>query len=79
MDGYIVKFAIKKNDLPALFGKESEINPEDGLLDVFITLDRQEQPDLLEHIVRLSDTDELYCLPAGVFSANYARIAENYL
>lgn len=59
--------------LPALFGKESEIKPEHGLVDIFITLDQQEQPDILEHIVRLSDTDELYCLPAGVFTANYAR------
>lgn len=62
--------------LPALFGKESEIKPEHGLVDIFLTLEQEEEPDILEHILRVSDTDDLYCLPAGIFTANYARTLE---
>ena len=59
--------------LAALFGKEAEIKPERGLLSVLLDLDRGNRPDIAKHILRLSDSDELYCLPAGIANANYAR------
>ncbi len=62
--------------LPALFGKESEIKQGQGLVDIFLTLEQEVEPDFLEHLIRLSDTDELYCLPAGIFTANYARLLD---
>ncbi|NER39505.1 MAG: ParA family protein [Oscillatoria sp. SIO1A7] len=59
--------------LAALFGKEAEIKPERGLLSVLLDIDQGNRPDIAKHILRLSDSDELYCLPAGIANANYAR------
>lgn len=59
--------------LAALFGKEGEIKPERGLVSVLLDIDRGNRPDIAKHILRLSDSDELYCLPAGIANANYAR------
>jgi cellulose biosynthesis protein BcsQ len=60
--------------LAALFGKEAEIMPGQGLLSILVALDQGEHPDIRNHILRLSETDELYCLPAGIPDANYARL-----
>lgn len=59
--------------LAALFGKEQEVRDGQGLVYALLSLDQGEQPDLRNHILRVSDTDELYCLPAGLPNANYAR------
>ncbi|MDY6806194.1 MAG: ParA family protein [Cyanobacteriota bacterium] len=59
--------------LPALFGKESEVNPELGVVDLLLALDQEETPDVFKNVLRLSATEELYCLPAGSLTANYAR------
>lgn len=59
--------------LVALFGKEAEVGEETGLVSILAAFDQEEEPDILEHIIRISDSDELYCLPAGIPSANYAR------
>ena len=60
--------------LAALFGKETEIRDEQGLLYLLLAIDRGETPRIQEHILRISETDELYCLPAGKPHANYARL-----
>jgi cellulose biosynthesis protein BcsQ/acid stress-induced BolA-like protein IbaG/YrbA len=60
--------------LAALFGKEKEIRNGQGLLFLLLALDREESPNIQEHILRISETDELYCLPAGKPDANYARL-----
>jgi MinD-like ATPase involved in chromosome partitioning or flagellar assembly len=61
--------------LLALFGKNStELADDVGLAHLLYALDLGEEPDVTRHIVRLSDSDELYLLPAGLPSANYARI-----
>jgi cellulose biosynthesis protein BcsQ/stress-induced morphogen len=60
--------------LAALFGKEAEIMPGQGLLSILVALDQGERPDIRNHILRISETDELYCLPAGIPDANYARL-----
>jgi cellulose biosynthesis protein BcsQ len=59
--------------LLALFGRENEIEDSQGLVSILIDLDQGGNPDLLNHLVRISDSDELYCLPAGVPNADYAR------
>jgi len=59
--------------LPALFGKESEVNPELGVVDLLLALDQEVTPDVFKNVLRLSETEELYCLPAGSLTANYAR------
>jgi cellulose biosynthesis protein BcsQ/stress-induced morphogen len=60
--------------LAALFGKEADIMPGQGLLSILVALDQGEHPDIRNHILRISETDELYCLPAGIPDANYARL-----
>jgi cellulose biosynthesis protein BcsQ/stress-induced morphogen len=60
--------------LAALFGKETEIREGQGLLSILLALDQGERPDIRNHILRISETDELYCLPAGLPDANYARL-----
>jgi cellulose biosynthesis protein BcsQ/stress-induced morphogen len=59
--------------LASLFGKESEVRETQGLLSLLIALDRGEKPHIQNHILRISETDELYCIPAGKPDANYAR------
>ncbi|MGH8057480.1 MAG: ParA family protein [Candidatus Entotheonellia bacterium] len=59
--------------LAALFGKEDEIREGQGLVSILLALDQGEKPDIVQHIIRLSDSDELYCLPAGIPNADYAR------
>ncbi|MCT7964262.1 ParA family protein [Laspinema sp. D1] len=60
--------------LAALFGKESEIKEQQGLVFILQSLDQGEQPDIQNHLLRVSETDELYCIPAGLPNANYARV-----
>lgn len=62
--------------LAALFGKEDEVKDNQGLVSVLLSLDQGEYPDIRNHILRVSETDELYCLPAGLPNANYARLLD---
>jgi cellulose biosynthesis protein BcsQ len=59
--------------LAALFGKEDEIREGQGLVSILLALDQGEEPDIVQHLIRLSEFDELYCLPAGIPNADYAR------
>lgn len=60
--------------LTALFGKEKEIEEGMGLVHLLIAIDQCEKPDITKHLLRVSETYDLYCLPAGNIDANYARI-----
>ncbi|WP_293107586.1 ParA family protein [Moorena sp. SIOASIH] len=60
--------------LAALFGKEDEVKDQQGLVFVLLSLEQGEEPDIRNHILRVSETDEIYCLPAGLPNANYARL-----
>jgi cellulose biosynthesis protein BcsQ len=60
--------------LAALFGKENEVKDGQGLVFALLSLDQGERPDMLNHILRVSEIDEIYCLPAGLPNANYARL-----
>lgn len=59
--------------LAALFGKEDEVREGRGLVSILLTLDQGAEPDMVKHIIRLSESDALYCLPAGIPDADYAR------
>jgi cellulose biosynthesis protein BcsQ len=59
--------------LATLMGKEDCLRPEMGLVPILLELDQGGTPDIVQHIVRISESDELYCLPAGIPSADYAR------
>lgn len=60
--------------LAALFGRENEVREGQGLVYALLSLDQGEKPDMLTHILKVSETDEIYCLPAGLPNANYARL-----
>lgn len=42
-------------------------------MQVLNQLDQGQSPALIDHVLRISETTELYCLPAGRASAEYAR------
>jgi MinD-like ATPase involved in chromosome partitioning or flagellar assembly len=58
--------------LPYLFGL-SEPGPDRGALPLLLALEQDDDVDIRDHIQRVSDTDELYCLPAGKLSIDYAQ------
>lgn len=59
--------------LATLFGKESEIGEDQGIVDLLISIDQGNEPDVSKHLIRVSEKHELYCLPAGIPNADYAR------
>jgi cellulose biosynthesis protein BcsQ len=59
--------------LAALFSKENELRAGRGLVSILLALDQNAEPDMVKHMLRLSESDALYCLPAGVPDADYAR------
>lgn len=59
--------------LAALYGVEDQVREGTGTLSALLQLDQGETPNLLDHLMRVSSSHELYCLPAGVVTADYAR------
>ncbi len=57
--------------LPALFGLESEVNEERGVVELLLALDEGQAPDFAEHLLQVEDN--LFVLPAGLVGAGYAR------
>ena len=75
--GYTVLCAdmdLEAPGLAALFGKEGEVRPDQGLVPLLYATDQGDTPDIMEHLVRVDEHDELYCLPAGTPGADYARM-----
>lgn len=68
-----VDMDVEAPGLAALFGKEDEVGADQGLVSLLHQTDLGNEPDLAPHVLRVSDTSPLYCLPAGVLSADYAR------
>jgi len=62
--------------LASLFGVDREIAEGQGVVPLLIALDRNELPDVTSHLIRISKSDELYCLPAGRPNAEYARLLQ---
>ncbi|MDM8562592.1 hypothetical protein QUF54_04480 [Candidatus Marithioploca araucensis] len=60
--------------LAALFGKEGEIGDGCGLVPLLVAIDNGEKPDISQHLIRVSEFEDIYCLPAGKPDANYARL-----
>lgn len=50
-----------------------EPNEDKGSVALLLKLERGEDPDIRDHIQRVSDEVELYCLPAGRMGATYAE------
>ncbi len=59
--------------LAALFGKENEVRENHGVVDLLLALEQGVKPDASKHLIQVSDNYDLYCLPAGIPSADYAR------
>lgn len=59
--------------LSSLFRIDNLIKPGSGMLSILIQLDQGESPNLLDHIIRVSSSVDLYCIPAGIPDADYAR------
>jgi MinD-like ATPase involved in chromosome partitioning or flagellar assembly len=60
--------------LAAIFGKEGEIGDGCGLVPLLVAIDNGEKPDISQHLIRVSEFEDIYCLPAGKPDANYARL-----
>lgn len=60
--------------ITALFGKEKDIKEDMGLIHLLMGIDQGETPDITKHLLRISESYDLYCLPAGKPDANYARL-----
>ena len=60
--------------LASLFGVESQVDGWQGVLPLLASFDKGETPDVSRHLIRVTESDELYCLPAGQPSADYARL-----
>ena len=60
--------------ITALLGKEKEVREDMGLVHLLIEIDQGGKPDITKHLLRISESYDLYCLPAGKPDANYARL-----
>ena len=60
--------------ITALFGKEEEVLEGMGLVHLLLEIDQGGDPDITNHLLRISESYDLYCLPAGKTDANYARL-----
>ncbi|MCC6552861.1 MAG: ParA family protein [Polyangiaceae bacterium] len=59
--------------LAALFGKEAEVGADRGVVRLLLDLEQGARPDASKHLLRISEAHDLYCLPAGIPDADYAR------
>ena len=60
--------------LAALFGREHDIQEGYDLVHLLVALDQGSEPDISKYLLRISESDDLYCLPAGKADANHARL-----
>lgn len=58
--------------LPYLFGLD-EPEPNHGVVPLLLELERDENVAIRDHIQRVTEEDELHCLPAGSLGADYAQ------
>lgn len=59
--------------LASLFGVEKQVEEGKGVVSLLMALDQGADPDFASHLLRVDDGDDLYLLPAGLPSADYAR------
>lgn len=58
--------------LPYLFGLP-EPGVDQGALPLLLALEEGVDADIRDHVLRANEADELYCLPAGTLSVDYAQ------
>ncbi|MGB0388017.1 MAG: tyrosine-protein kinase family protein [Ardenticatenaceae bacterium] len=71
-----VDMDIEAPGLAALFGREQDIKEGYDLVHLLVTLDQEQEADISKYLLRISESDDLYCLPAGRLDANYARLLQ---
>ena len=59
--------------LAALFRAEEQVNQTQGVVPLLVQIDLGGRPELDEHLVKVDPASDLYLLPAGLPSADYAR------
>ncbi len=59
--------------LPELLGCESDVRDDQGVVELLMALDQGETPDFARHLLPVTDSDNLFVIPAGRLSADYAR------
>jgi len=59
--------------LPELLGCESDVRDDQGVVELLMALDQGETPDFARHLLPVTDSDNLFVMPAGRISADYAR------
>ena len=57
----------------SLFVRLSEPSPPHGALPFLLALERGDDVDIRDHVQRVSEAEELYCLPAGRLGVDYAQ------
>lgn len=59
--------------LAALFRCENEVTSSQGVVSLLVELDQGEEPDFASHLIPVPDSDNIYLIPAGRTTADYAR------
>ncbi len=59
--------------LPALMGCESDVQDHQGVVELLMALDQGVTPDFARHLLPVTNSDNLFVMPAGRISADYAR------
>jgi len=59
--------------LPVLLGCESDVQDNQGVVDLLIVLDQGTTPDFTQHLLPVTNSENLFVMPAGRISADYAR------
>ncbi|MGA8808589.1 MAG: P-loop NTPase [Thermoanaerobaculia bacterium] len=70
----VVDMDLEAPGLPALLGVDQHVASAMGVVYLLDALDRGEKVDVKRHLIRVSEQVDLYCLPAGIPSANYTRL-----
>ncbi|MCP5052769.1 MAG: tyrosine-protein kinase family protein, partial [bacterium] len=61
--------------ITSLFGRDMDVAEGTGLVHLLMEIDQGgDSLDITKHLLRISESYDLYCLPAGKPSANYARL-----
>ncbi len=59
--------------LASLFACENEVRPDKGVVSLLMEIDQGEDPDFSSHLIPVPDADNIYLIPAGQISPDYAR------
>lgn len=59
--------------LAALFGVEAQVSEDQGVVPLLVSIDTGGEPNITDHLVRIDLDIELYLLPAGNPTPDYAR------